>query len=143
MNRVILHLAAAVAVLALGVSVAAAGIAETIRLTPRGASGVTGTATVSSPGDTAPARVAVKVKGLRPGAVARVQLNVVDGNNTSASTALIVTARADAKGSLVASGRVRYRGTPVTFASIADGAHAVSIVSGGRVVARGVIPGID
>ena len=143
MNTAVLRLAAVVAVLALGVSVAAAGIAETIRLTPRGGSGVTGTATVSSPGDTAAARVAVKVKGLKPGAVVRVQLNVVDGKYTSASTALILTARADARGSLVASGRVRYRGTPVTFASIADGAHAVSVLSGGRVVARGVIPGID
>ena len=143
MNKAILSLTAVAAVLVLGVSVAAAGIAETIRLTPRGGSGVTGIATVSSPGDTAAARVAVKVKGLKPGAVIRVHLNVVEGKNTSASTALILTARADAKGSLVASGRVRYRGTPVTFASIADGAHAVSILTGGRVVARGVIPGID
>jgi len=143
MNTRILRLAAVAAVLVLGVSVAAAGIAETIKLTPRGGSGVTGTATVSSPGDSVAARVVVRVKGLKPGALARVQLNVVEGKNTSASTALILTARADAKGSLVASGRVRYRGTPVTFASIADGAHAVSVLSGGRLVARGVIPGID
>jgi len=143
MNTRILRLAAVAAVLVLGVSVAAAGIAETIKLTPRGGSGVTGTATVSSPGDTVAARVVVRVKGLKPGALARVQLNVVEGKNTSASTALILTARADAKGSLVASGRVRYRGTPVTFASIADGVHAVSVLSGGRLVARGVIPGID
>jgi hypothetical protein len=143
MNTAVLRLAAVAAVLALGVSVAAAGIAETIKLSPRGGSGVTGTATISSPGDTAAARVVVRVKGLKPGALARVQLNVVDGKNTSASTALILTARADAKGSLVASGRVRYRGTPVTFASLADGAHAVSVLTGGRVVARGVIPGIS
>jgi hypothetical protein len=143
MNTALFRLAAVAAVLALGVSVAAAGIAETIKLTPRSGSGVTGTATVSSPGDTAAARVAVKVKGLKPGALVRVQLNVVDGKNTSASTALILTARADAKGSLVSSGRVRYRGTPVTFASIADGAHAVSVLTGGRLVARGILPGID
>ena len=143
MNKAMPRLAAVAALLVLGVTVAAAGIAETIRLTPRGGSGVTGTATVSSPGDAAAARVAVKVKGLQPGAVVRVQLNVVDGKNTSASTALILTARADSRGSLAASGRVRYRGTPVTFASIADGAHAVSVLSGGRIVARGVIPGID
>jgi hypothetical protein len=143
MNTAILRLAAVVAVLALGVSVATAGIAEGFKLTPRGGSGVSGTGVAASPGDNAAARISVKVKGLKPGAVARVQLNVVVGRNTSASTVLIVTGRADAAGKLVASGRVLYRGTPVTFASIADGAHAVSIVSGGRVVARGVIPGID
>jgi hypothetical protein len=44
---------------------------------------------------------------------------------------------------LVASGRVRYRGTPVTFATIADGAHAISVVTGGKLVARGIVPGID
>jgi hypothetical protein len=143
MNTPLFRLSLLAAVFVLGVSVAAAGIAETIKLTPRGGSGVTGTATVSSPGDNVAARVSVKVKGLKAGALVRVQLNVVDGKNTSASTALILTARADAKGSLVASGRVRYRGTPVTFASIADGAHAVSVLSGGRVVARGIIPGID
>jgi hypothetical protein len=143
LRPVVAPLAVVAAALTLGVSVAAAGIAETIKLTPRGGSGVTGTATVSSPGDTVAARVSVKVKGLKAGALVRVQLNVVDGKNTSASTALILATRADAKGSLVASGRVRYRGTPVTFASIADGAHAVSVVTGGRVVARGIIPGID
>jgi hypothetical protein len=56
---------------------------------------------------------------------------------------VIVAARADAKGMLVASGRVRYRGTPVTFATIADGAHAISVVTGGKLVARGIVPGID
>jgi len=136
-------LAVTAAALVVGVSVAAAGIAETIKLTPRAGSGVSGSATVASPGDTAAAHVSVKVRGLKPGAFVRVQLNVVDGKNTSASTALILTGRADASGRLVASGRVRYRGLPVTFSSIADGAHAVSVVTGGRVVARGVIPGID
>ena len=143
MNHAVLKLGAVAAALTIGVSVAAAGIAETIRLTPRGGSGVSGTATVASPGDAAAARVSLKLKGLKPGTLVRVQLNVVDGKNVSASTALILSARADAKGALVASGRVRYRGAPVTFASIADGAHAVSAVAGGRVVARGVIPGMD
>jgi hypothetical protein len=143
LNALPLRLAAAAAALVVGVSVAAAGIAESIKLTSRGGSGVSGTATVASPGDTAAARVSVRLHGLKPGAIVRIQLNVVEGKNTSASTALILTARADDKGTLVASGRVRYRGTAVTFASIADGAHAVSAVAGGRVVARGVIPGID
>jgi hypothetical protein len=142
-NVLPLRLAAVAAALVTGASVASAGIAESIKLTPRGGSGVSGAATVASPGDAAAARVTVRVKGLHPGAIVRIQLNVVEGKNTSASTALILAARADARGALAASGRVRYRGTPVTFASIADGAHAVSVVSGGRVVARGVIPGID
>jgi hypothetical protein len=144
MNTTFPRLLLLAAILVLSVSVAAAaGIAETIKLSPRGGSGVSGTATVASPGDTAAARVSVRVKGLKPGAYVRVQLNVVEGKNTSASTALILVGRADAKGAFVASGRVRYRGLPVTFASIADGAHAVSIVTGGRVVARGIVPGID
>lgn len=133
----------AVLVAAVAVSSAAGGIAETIKLTPRNGSGVTGTATVSSPGETAAAAVRVKVRGLKPGAFVRIQLNAVSGKNTSASTVLILSARADAKGALVASGRVRYRGTPVTFSTIADGAHAISVVSGGKLVARGIVPGMD
>lgn len=43
---------------------------------------------------------------------------------------------------LSAKGRVFYGGKPVTFASIADGDDAFSVVSGGRVVARGILPGI-
>lgn len=136
-------LAALVVAAAVAVSAAGAGIAETIKLTPRGGSGVTGTATVSSPGDAAAAVVRVKVRGLGPRAFVRIQLNVVEGKNTSASTVLILSARADTKGALVASGRVRYRGTPVTFATIADGAHTISVVTGGKVVARGIVPGID
>ena len=143
MKRTLSTLAALAAAGAVAASVAAAGIAETIRLAPRGGSGVSGTATVASPGDNAAAAVSVKVRGLKPRAFARVQLNVVEGRNTSASTVLIVSARANAKGTLVASGRVRYRGEPVTFATIADGAHAISILSGGKLVARGIVPGID
>jgi len=107
------HRTAALAVLvaAVAVSSAAGGIGETIKLAPRNGSGVTGTATISSPGDTAAAAVRVKVRGLKPGAFVRIQLNTVSGKNTSASTVLIASARADAKGALVASGRVRYRGT--------------------------------
>ena len=125
------------------VAPATAGIAETIRLTPRTGSGVTGTATVASPGDAAAAVVRVNVRGLKPGTFVRIQLNVVNGKYTSASTVLILSARADAKGTLAASGRVRYRGEPVTFATIADGVHAISVASGGKVVARGIIPGMD
>lgn len=124
-------------------STASAGIAETIRLTPRNASGVTGTATVSSPGDRAAAAVTVRVRGLAPNAPVRVVLNAIEKGRVGASVAVILSGRATARGVLTASGRVRYRGEPVTFASIADGAHAVSVVAGGRVVARGVVPGID
>jgi hypothetical protein len=143
MKALTFRLAGVLAALTIGVSAAAAGIAETIKLTPRGGSGVSGTATVSSPSDNAAARVSVRLNGLKPGALVRLQLNVVEGKNTSASTALILSARANAKGTFVASGAVRYRGAPVTFASIADGAHAVSALAGGKVVARGIIPGMD
>ena len=142
MNRALLILAHVIAA-AIVASPAAGGVAETVKLAPRNGSGVTGTATIASPGDTASAAVHVKVRGLKPGALIRIQLNVVERANTSASTALILSARADARGVLVASGRVRYRGQPVTFATIADGAHAISVVSGGKVVARGILPGMD
>jgi hypothetical protein len=46
-------------------------------------------------------------------------------------------------GALLASGRVRYRGDPVTFATTADGAHAISVVTGGSVLARGIVSGMD
>jgi hypothetical protein len=128
---------------AIAVSPASGGIAETIKLSPRNASGVMGTATVASPGDASAAAVRVNVRGLKPRALVRIQLNVVNRKYTSASTVLIVSARAGAQGALVASGRVRYRGEPVTFATIADGAHAISVVTGGRVVARGIVPGMD
>ena len=139
------HALRALAVLLAAVVVApsAAGIAETIRLTPRNASCVTGTATLSSPGDAAAAAVRISTRGLRPGALVSIRLNVVGPKHTSASTIAILSGRADAKGAFTASGRVRYRGAPVTFATIADGSHAISVVSGGKVVARGVVPGID
>jgi hypothetical protein len=143
MKRSLSLFATLAAVTALAVPAAGAGIAERIKLTPRGGSGVSGTALVSSPGDRAAAIVKVTVHGLEPGAFARVQLNTVSGRNTSASTVLIVSARADASGRLAASGRVLYRGQPVTFATIADGAHAVSVLTGGKVVARGIVPGMD
>jgi hypothetical protein len=129
--------------LVLAVPAASAGIAETIKLAPKGGSAVSGTATVASPGDRAAAAVSVKLRGLKPRAAVRITLNVVIGKETSASTTLILSARANERGALAASGRVRYRGEPVTFASIADGSHAISVVTGGKLVARGVIPGMD
>lgn len=141
--NVIRRLTLVAAVLALAASSASAGIAETIKLSPRGGSAVSGTATASSPGDKAAAAVSVKLKGLKPGATVRIMLNAVVGKSTGASTILIVSGRATGRGTLAASGRVTYRGEPVTFASIADGEHAISAVTGGKVVARGVIPGMS
>jgi hypothetical protein len=141
--NVVRRLAFLAVLLALAAPVASAGIAETIKLTSRGGSAVSGTATASSPGDRAAAAVSVKLRGLKPGASVRIMLNVVVGKQTGASTTLILSARANDRGTLAASGRVRYRGEPVTFASIADGAHAISVVTGGKLVARGVIPGMS
>jgi hypothetical protein len=136
----VLGLAATLAIL---VGTAGAGISETIRLAPRGASGVSGTATVSSPGDRAAARVVVHVRGLRAGAAVRVVLDAGSCTRPGASVTKVLSARAGAAGTLTAAGRVRYRGAPVTFSAIADGAHAFSVVAGGRVVACGVLPGIS
>ena len=144
MNSTLRFLAALAVVAAVAVvPVASAGIAETIRLAPKGGSGVTGKATVVSPGDRAAAAVTIRVRGLAPKAPVRVVLNAIERGRVGASIAVILSARADARGALTASGRVRYRGQPVTFATIADGAHAISVIAGGRVVARGVVPGID
>jgi hypothetical protein len=131
------------ALAAVVVSAAAASVAESFKLSSVGGSRVSGTATVSSPGDAAAARVSVTVRRLAPGAAVRIQLNAVERGRTGASTVVILTGRADAKGGFAGSGRIRYRGEPVTFASVADGAHAFSVVTGGRVVARGILPGMD
>ena len=142
MNRALLIVASVIAAASVA-SPAVGGVAETIKLSPRNGSGVTGTATIASPGDASAAAVRVKVRGLKPRVGVRIQLNVVDRGNTSASTTLIASARADARGVLTSSGRVRFRGGPVTFATIADGMHAISVVSGGKVVARGIVPGMN
>lgn len=139
----ILVYAVAIAAVALAASAAASGPAETIRLGPKNASGVSGTATISSPGDEAAAKVAVRVKGLKPGATARVMLTAGSCKRPGASTTRILAARADARGAFAASGRVFFRGGPVTFATIADGFHAILVVADGRVVACGVVPGMN
>lgn len=124
-------------------STAQAGISEGVVLRPLGSSGVTGKVIVSSPDDRAAAAVGVTVRGLRPGASARLVLNAIEQGKVGASTVVVASGRANAKGVLVAKGRVVYRGEPVTFSSIADGAHAFTVVAGGKAVARGVLPGMD
>ncbi len=124
-------------------STAQAGISEGVVLRPLGSSGVTGKAIVSSPGDRAAAAVSITVRGLRPGAQARLVLNAIERGKVGASTVVVASGRANAKGVLVAKGRILYRGEPVTFSSIADGAHAFTVVAGGKSVARGVLPGMD
>lgn len=134
---------AALALVSLAAVPVGAEIGETIKLTPRNASGVSGTATVSSPGDAAAAAVRVRVRNLEPRSFVRIQLNAVEGKRTGASVVVVLSGRADAQGRFAGSGRVRYRGAPVTFATIADGAHALSVVGGGKLLARGVVPGMD
>ena len=143
MRTLISHVAVVAAVAAVAVPAGGAGVSETIRLAPKGGSGVTGTATIASPGDRAAAAVTVKVRGLAPNAPVRVVLNAVERGRLGASVAIVLSAHANGRGALTASGRVRYRGTPVTFATIADGAHALSVIAAGRVVARGIVPGMD
>jgi hypothetical protein len=79
MRSAISALTVLVVVAAVAAATAAAGIAETIKLTPRNGSGVTGTATLSSPGDAAAAAVVKFRGGLKPYAFVRIQLNAVAG----------------------------------------------------------------
>ena len=144
MKTRLLRGAATAALLGIVPVAAAAGPAETIRLAPQAASGVSGKLTLSSPGDRAAAKVSVRVRGLKPGAQAVLVVNGGNCKRRGASVARVLTARADVNGIVTASGRVRYRGVePVPFSTLADGAHAFSILAGARVVACGVVPGID
>ena len=119
----------------------AAAPTETIRLHARPGSTVAGSATVgaSGPGTL----VLLDLHGLAPGSGVRSLLHAGTCAHFGASFAAIVTATANAKGAVHSRGHVRFHGLPVDYSTIADGSHVITIVSGSRVVACGVIPGMS
>jgi hypothetical protein len=114
---------------------------ETIRLQARLGSTVTGSATVgaSRPGT----RVLLDLHGLASGSGVRVLLHAGTCARFGASFAAIATTTANANGAVRTRGHVRFHGMPVDYSTIADGAHVITVVSGSRVVACGVIPGMS
>ena len=133
----------AATVVAAGVAAAAPAVnpTETVRFTQVANSGVTGSATLGANGGGT--RVSVRLAGLAPGASARVLLRTGPWPRLSASFASAVTVKADANGRARASSAVRFRNEPVSWTIVADGDHVLTVVSGGRVVAYALIPGMS
>ena len=129
-------------VLAASVATAAFAAAptETIRLHARPGSTVTGSATVGA--STRGTLVLLDLHGLVPASGVRALLHAGTCAHFGASFAAIVTATANAKGALRIRGHVLFHGLPVDYSTIADGGHVITVVSGSRVVACGVIPGM-
>jgi hypothetical protein len=120
------------------------GIAQeavTVQLDPMGASGVSGTATLTAALDgTNVTLVTLDVKGLAPGADARATMQANTCAMPSASFAALPALKADATGRATATGAVLFRGTEaVALETMADGEHVITIQTE-QVVACGVIP---
>ena len=112
--------------------------AVTVQLDPVGASGVSGTATLTAAGDGT--AVALDVKGLAPDTEARATMHANTCAMPSASFAALPNLKADATGRATATGSVLFRGTEaVALETMADGEHVINIQAG-QVVACGVIP---
>jgi hypothetical protein len=113
--------------------------AVTVELDPVGESGVSGTATLMVAGEGT--NVALDIRGLAPGAEARVTMHANTCAMPSASFAALPDLKADATGRATAIGSVLFHGTKnVALAIMADGEHIIAIRAGGQVMACGVIP---
>jgi LPXTG-motif cell wall-anchored protein len=112
--------------------------AVTVQIDPVGASGVSGTATLTAAG--AGTAVALDVKGLAPGADARAAMHANTCAMPSASFAALPALKADATGRATATGAVLFHGTEaVALATMADGEHVI-FIRAEQAVACGVIP---
>jgi LPXTG-motif cell wall-anchored protein len=112
--------------------------AVTVQLDPVGASGVSGTATLTAAGEGTD--VTLDVTGLAPGTDARATMHANTCAMPSASFAALPDLKADATGSATAAGSVLFHGTEaVALATMADGEHVIA-VQAGQIVACGVIP---
>ena len=105
------------------------------------ASPVHGSAVVGANG--AGTRASVNLAGLRAGTAVRVLLQSGTCRRHGASFALLVSGRASGTGAFRATGAARFHGRPVGYGIVADGAHVITVVAAGRLVACGVIPGIS
>jgi hypothetical protein len=139
--RIPLALALTIAALAVPAATAAPPLAEGVTFKAVAGSGVAGTGVVTHNG--AGTGVVVRLTGLKPGATARVLLRTGRYPKLSASFAKAVNVRADAAGRARGSSAIRYRNEPVAFQVVADGAHVLTVVQGGRIVAIAEIPGLD
>ncbi len=119
----------------------AAAPTETIRLHSQPGSTVAGSATVGASG--AGTLVILDVHGLPPSSGVRALLHAGTCTHFGASFAAIVIATANAEGAVHTRGHVLFHGLPVDDSTIADGGHVITVVSGSRVVACGVIPGMS
>jgi hypothetical protein len=127
--------------LLLAVAAIAANPTETIKLKPVGGAGVSGTATMGARGSGTHAVLALR--GLAANGSVRALLHAGTCRRPSASFASIGSASANAGGVARWSSTIRFRMEPVSWTTVADGAHVVAIVSGAKVVACGVIPGMS
>jgi hypothetical protein len=136
---------AATAVSSVGVLLSASGAAafsptERVPLEPLSdSSRVHGSAVVGAHG--AGTRASVSLSGLRRGTAVRVLLQSGTCRRHGASFAVLVSGRAGATGAFRATGAARFHGQPVGYGIVADGAHVITVVVAGRLVACGVIPG--
>jgi hypothetical protein len=120
----------------------AAAPVETVVLKPI-ASTVKGTATVGVAATGTAARARFALTGLRPGVLVRAVVQAGTCERPSASFAAAGTARATADGKARSSARVAIAGRPVSWSTISDGGHVVSVITEGRAVACGPIPGMS
>ena len=112
----------------------------TVRLGPVGGSGVSGTAMLTAVGEGT--QVELDIQGLAPGTTARATMQANTCAMPSASFAALPDLAADAAGRATATGSVLFRGTEdVALATMADGAHVITIQAG-QTVACGVIPAL-
>jgi hypothetical protein len=110
----------------------------TVPLDPVASSGVSGTATLRAAEEGT--NITLDLQGLAPDAIAQGILQAGTCDMPSASAAALPSLQADAAGQATATGAVLFRGTePVALATIADGAHVITIQTE-QAVACGVIP---
>lgn len=109
------------------------------RLSEQDDSGVGGTATFTfTYPDT---RALVEVKGLDPGAAARVTVHAGGCSRQGASFVALSDVAADADGNATADGLLLFQGSEsIQLETIADGEHSISVTQGDRAVACGAVP---
>jgi hypothetical protein len=145
MNRSSKHALVVPALAALTAIVAASALAinptETVRLKAVDGSGITGTAVAGAKGSGT--RVVFTIKGLKASAAVRAVFHAGTCARSSASFANAGNAAADASGTARWTTRILFHGQPVAWSGAADGGHTLTLISGGRVVACGTIPGMS
>jgi hypothetical protein len=133
-------LVAAIFAAAFAATALAVNPTEGVKLSAVSGSKVTGLATAGQRGKGT--HVVFVVRGLQSGAKVRAVMQAGKCSKPSASFATAGSATADAKGVARWSASVLFRGQPVAWSTISDGAHHFTIVGAGR-LACGVVPGMS